>query len=258
MYSGRIKVLVSGADSGLGKFLSQEFNSDIVTRSVPIELNKKYDLIIHCASSSSINIEFDNFHKYVEDNILLTKKMLNVPHKKFIFLSTIDIYSDRESCKEIDKVKLNNDKDLYVVTKLMSESLVNNYGKSPVILRASAMLGKGMRENSLLRMSKSLTCNLSLTRESSFNYILYEDVYQIIKLCAINGLEGTYNMASKDNVSLGEIADFFGFNDINFGNFYYKTGDIDTEKIMKIYPKIGKRSIDVVSLFFKDIGVIKK
>ena len=132
----RNKILVTGANSGLGKFIASQIDCDTLTRSnshsflgqvqVP-----SYDVIIHCAFNSKKDVK--NYYDIVQDNIFLTKDLCQISHKKFVFLSSVDVYEEENN--------------LYKTSKLMSESIVKNLATKPLILRCSAILGKTMRKN---------------------------------------------------------------------------------------------------------------
>ena len=100
-----MKVLVTGTNSGLGSWLAKQFkNCDKFVRgnSVSDYIQKdmapdgsgysftRYDYIIHCAGSVQhsnwSNVKPDLF----EDNVFLTRDLISIPHKKFVFISSID------------------------------------------------------------------------------------------------------------------------------------------------------------------------
>ena len=101
------KVLITGASTGLGKFLHNSILGSIsLDRNIIDDhYNEHYDLIIHCASSS------DHFSKnIIYESESLLNNILNINHDIFVFISTIDIY--REPYSFYSKSKLNCEKIL--------------------------------------------------------------------------------------------------------------------------------------------------
>ena len=50
-----MKILISGASSGLGSYLKRLFNADSVSHKASLNGFKNYDVIIHCAGNSNFN-----------------------------------------------------------------------------------------------------------------------------------------------------------------------------------------------------------
>ena len=120
------KILVTGTNSGLGKYIASQINCTVLTREDNESvLDKSNDTIIHCAFNSRKNI--NDYYDIVRDNIFLTKDLCKVPHNKFVFISSIDVYREEDS--------------LYKISKLMAESIVNKMATNPLTLRCSAILG---------------------------------------------------------------------------------------------------------------------
>ena len=86
------RILVTGTNSGLGKFIAYSFESCLcLTRENKDEIIKEckenpVDVIIHSAFNSSRYVR--NYDDYFEDNIFLTEELLDLPHEKFIYIST--------------------------------------------------------------------------------------------------------------------------------------------------------------------------
>ena len=91
-----MRVLITGTNSGLGKWLSKQFQDcDTLTRDTRIsDLQDEYDLIIHCAAKVIHNDWDDVGMDLFEDNVFLTRDLARIPHKKFVYLSSIDEAKD--------------------------------------------------------------------------------------------------------------------------------------------------------------------
>ena len=69
-----MKTLVTGAKSGLGKYLSEQIKSDTLNRSDELpDIGEEYDLIIHCANNGNHHTWGDVEYDFYRDNIFLTR-----------------------------------------------------------------------------------------------------------------------------------------------------------------------------------------
>jgi len=220
-----MKVLISGTNSGLGKWLSKKFpNCDKLVRESSIKdfRSESYDLIIHCAGCVKhytwSNFELDMF----EDNVFLTRDLVSIPHKKFVYISSIDAAKDSP----------------YGSTKRLSEIIVKELCEKYLILRPSALLGKEMKKNTFQKILRGE--DIVLSKDSVMNYILYEDILQSIDDEHI----GLKVLRSNDDVTVEEVVNIFG-KKLNFGNIHYEVeyvkSDINTNKTSKDNLKIYKQ-----------------
>jgi nucleoside-diphosphate-sugar epimerase len=252
------RILISGAASGLGKFLHRTLGGDSWTRNLSAQEREAKrrdgtDIIIHCANNSTHDIDSENLYSYLTDNVLLTRELAAIPHCKFVFISTVDVYpKDSEGHLEGEKLKLESPVDLYAVTKLMSESIVQAECSSPLILRCAALLGSDARPNSLSRMLHNDFCQLTLSAESEFNYILHRDVGVLIGDAIANNISGVYNVASSGNVRLGQIAAQY-HRRVEFGRHHYFAGNVSNKKITAVHPAFYKTSAEVVDEFVSQV-----
>lgn len=253
------KVFTTGFLSGLGKYIYEALGGAGLDRETPpveFERIKKesVDVIIHCAFNSRKDISSDFLYEYLKDNIFLTKELVSISHKKFIFISSIDIYPKNQDIhSEKENISLESVDDIYGISKLMAEAIVKNNCKNYLILRCGAMLGRYSKENSLIRiMECDKGCDLTLSEKSEFNYVLHSNVLNFIKLAIRENIQGVYNFVSSQNITLSEIADEFG-KKVNFGNYVYRTGNIDNRKIISVFPDLQKTSREVINQFKKEL-----
>ena len=85
-----------------------------------------------------------------------------------MFISSIDVYQEEDN--------------LYKTSKLMAESIVNKMATNSLTLRCSAILGETMRKNNFRKIIEDVDPKLSLSGESSFNYILQEDILNFLNI----------------------------------------------------------------------------
>ncbi|RLF52126.1 MAG: hypothetical protein DRN24_03795 [Thermoplasmata archaeon] len=255
------KIFVSGVKSGLGKYLYEKLDGFGLTRDTSekeLELVKKrgkLDVIIHCAFNSKRGITSENLYDYISDNVFLTKKLVSLPHKKFIFISSIEVYPKNNILhKEDEIIDVDKISNLYGLTKLISEAIIKKHCNNYLILRATALLGGYSRKNSLLRILQDKECVLTLAPESSFNYVLHSDVLEFIKYALEKDIIGIYNLAASKNIQLKEVAEIYN-KEVKFGSYYYKTGDIDNSKISSIFPIFKKTSEDNIKRFIEEENI---
>lgn len=250
-----MKFLITGTSSGLGKYLHDNLGGIPLTRQTSNQEKEKIkkdgaDVVIHCAFNSDHNPK--DLDQYFQDNVLLTEELTKSAHKKFIFISSIDVYPKNSSKHKEDEIlDAKKTEDLYAKTKLLSENLVKRNCPNFLILRCSALLGKDSRENSLIKIIKGNNLTLRLSAKSSFNYILHKDVLEFIKLAIEKDLQGIYNLASSKDITLKEIVDLLK-KEVTFGNYIYIGGNIVNTKAASILPNFKKTSKEIIAEFISN------
>ena len=248
-----MKILVTGADSGLGKFLSNHLNAKSFTRKNNIkEITTKetYDYIIHSAFKRSSKLNYFALNNYLEDTIFLTNELSKIPCEKFIYISSIDVYpkGDKEVREDEDFV-IDDNIGIYAKTKLLCEEIVKRNCRNYLILRPSAMLGIDSKENSLIKILNNSSSKISVSSQSTFNYILHQDVLDFIQNSLKKDLKGIYNLASSENIKIGTITEKFNIKNIEFGNYLYKTPILNNNKAREISDLFSKSSLDNIKIF---------
>ena len=248
------RILTTGILSGLGKYIHENLGGIGLTRATSPEdmektKNSGVDVIIHCAFNSHRGINSDSLYYYLEDNVLLTKKLVSIPHKKFIFLSSVDVYPKGVGVYPEDEIiDMDSISGIYGITKLMSESIVKTCCVNYLILRGTALLGKYSRKNSLIKIIEEDRCILTLSGDSRFNYVLHLNILDFIKFSIDHDLKGIYNLASSENITLLEVANMLG-RKVKFGTYLYDVGNIGNSKISSIFPVFKKTSKEIVTQF---------
>lgn len=244
--------LITGTSSGLGKFLHNNLGGLSLNRQTSegdIGQIKREGaaFIIHCAFNSDRDPK--NIDQYFKDNVLLTEELTKIQHKKFILISSVDIYPKNfMNHSEDEVIDINKIDTLYGKTKLMSEELVIKNCSNFLILRCTALVGKDSRRNNLIKIFQDDKPTLTLSGKSVFNYILHSDLLDLIKLAIKRDLKGIYNVASSKNTSLSEAARLFKKR-VKFGDYIYNVGKIENAKVAIILPAFKKTSREVISIF---------
>lgn len=248
-------MLVTGASSGLGKHLCGYFNGVGFSRTSSLaemtqQANQKpFSAIIHAAFNPRQDISRSNLQAYLADTILLTKQLTQIPHDAFIFISTCDVYPKNNNAHlEDDDIKLKEVDSIYGVAKLMSEAIVQEEAKNALILRPTALLGEFARKNSLIKLLTEDNSILTLSEQSTFNYVLHSDIAEFIEKAVSLKLTGIYNMAASTHVSLGEVANHFNCS-VQFGNYVYQTGNINNHKALAILPGLARTSLQNIEIY---------
>lgn len=243
------KYLITGSSSGLGKYLYNKLGGISFNRDGTNV--KEAEVLIHCAFNQTREVNSKNLYQYLFDNVFLTKKLAKIPHKKFIYISSVDVYpKNNQKHFENEVIDISQVSGIYAITKLMSESLIQDLCPNFLILRCSALLGRDAKENSLIKIIKEENPALTLSPDSVFNYILHKDVLEFIKIALDRDLQGIYNLASSENITLFQITELLG-KKVSFGNYMYNAGNIDNEKASELLPSFKKTSKETINEFTK-------
>ena len=201
-----MKYLVSGKNSGLGKFLfdnldeCQGFGRN---DSLAFDTNSE-TTIIHCAFNKSNTV--DDYYKYLDDNIFLTKSMLeDLAYKKFVYISSIDVYSE--------------DKNIYATFKKFSESIVEKFPNT-LILRCPTLIGNTMKPNHIHKIKEQVE-SLSLSEKSTFCYMNMQNIKDFLSE-DLSNFSGVIDFVPIDKTELSEVKTFFK-SSTKLGNYTYTT-----------------------------------
>ena len=252
-----MRILTTGTLSGLGKHIHEKFGGLGWTRQLPVETReeikrKGVDVVIHCAFNSRQSVDSDGLYAYLADNVLLTEEIVSIPHKKFVFISSVDVYPRQGGARSEDAViDVNAVRGIYGITKLMSEATVRQRCPDYLILRCVSLLGEYSRKNSLIRIIEDEPCTLTLSGDSRLNYVLHSDVSDFIRFAMKHDVQGICNVASVENVALATVAGMLD-KQVDFGAYRYDVGKIDNSKVLSILPALRKTSKDVVTQFVRE------
>ena len=237
------KILVTGVNSGLGKYIHESLPGSVGlnrdNKDTVLQEKKDYDLIIHSAFNSKRVIEEKDYYQYVQDNIFLTRDLCNLEHKKMVYISSIDVYSSE--CSD------------YKLSKLMAESIVRRCAENHLIFRCSSMIGPTMRNNTFMKLYREDRPVVGLTAYSTFNYVLQSDILDAIVESCDKDVQGVYDFVSSTTMSLFEVAKFFNKTPkLQFGAHTYLTPEaIDANTLNNIFPNLKKTSKQVIEKYLE-------
>jgi nucleoside-diphosphate-sugar epimerase len=251
------KLLVTGAASGLGAAVHRALGGTALTRATrfdEIAAKAPYDAIIHCAFGARKLVTPATAHAYLDDNLLLTERLARLRHRKFVFISSIDIYPEpRQGASEDDDYDLSRLAGPYPFVKLFSDALVRARCPNHLVLRPASLLGPAMRPSTTLRVLTEANPRVFLHPRSRFNFVLHEDIAAFIARALAEDITGVYNLASTGLVGLGDMAKRLGLA-VTFGDHVYDAGEISNAKIAAIEPRFRRSSAETLNRFIDRLG----
>ena len=251
-----LKILTTGTRGGFGSFIAKKLNTSRFDRNSKLnDLDNNYDVIIHCANNSSTNILSNNFYEFSYDNFFLTTELLKLNFKHFIFISSIGIYPQSNQVYNEKSRFVVKTRSFYEFFKIMNESYIQKSSKKFTILRVAGLLHKSSRENSVKKIILNKNKTISLSSNSTFNYILYEDLLNFIKIVIKNKKFGIFNVAASKNIKLIDLKNYLKSDNIKFGNYEYITPKIDNTKARKEYNNLKLTSYQNIKKYLR---IIKK
>lgn len=239
--------LITGTNSGLGKYLVNAYKCYGLDRKTNINLikKKKWKLIIHCASNKNkINLKNINNSQLINDNILLSKTISKLSGKK-IYISSIEVYREIKNNKSLDeksKINIDNTNNFYAKCKLISEKFFLQ-DKHSLVLRLGSIIGPYMKENNATKILKKK--KITLSKDSMLSYVHYSEIKKFIDLAYLKNLTGIYNFLRNDYISLAKISGLLKIK-IKFGNHKFTIVKASNKKISKYINLKKYSSIDIL------------
>jgi dTDP-4-dehydrorhamnose reductase len=226
------RFLVTGVNSGLGKYLYENLPNSLGLNRDNFNLikNEEYDTIIHCAFNKE-NIITD-YEKYLDDNIFLTQRLKKLNYKNFVYISTVDVYQENPS--------------MYSHFKRFSETLLD---ENDLILRCPMMLGNTMKPNHATKLISNID-SLGLSKDSTFNYILMDDLIEFFSSKDYKQHNGVIDFVSNGLVKLEEVKKYFN-STTKLGEYTYQNNVEYPNPIFKLDEKYNKSSFDKLKQYFK-------
>lgn len=207
------KVLVSGTSSGLGHYLKSRFSADHFQKNLKNHQKTSfiYDLVIHAGFGRPSNA--DNPENFISSAVDVLQEIRNIQCKNFIFISSIECFKSTSTT--------------YRDAKLECERLLHKEGNS-LIIRLPSIYGPNMQKNQILKIATEKTPILSLSKDSTFSLLSYEQIYDFIRLNVNH--RGMKTLMSSI-VSLSEISKCFSAQP-RWGEFNYVTPVVDSATII--------------------------
>lgn len=184
--------------------------------------NDKFDIIINSAAIlKSDSKDYRSVIKLYHYNVTIQKNLLATISKKkrilFIFFSSISIYEDIKKKSQIKEFHNYNLDNMYALSKICGEKLLETATISPNIfgisLRLSGVHGEGRNNGVIYNMFNNASNNELIKinePKSVFRLTFLDDINKAIYLIINKKLKkkySFYNLASEDIYSLKKLAD---------------------------------------------------
>ena len=183
-------------------------------------LNKKCDVVIHCAAKSPEN---NKFHRNdYNENISITKKIikysLKYKPKKIIFLSSLSVHGKIISKKVNESTKILNP-DLYGKSKLFCEKMLKKLSDkvSIVSIRLPGVIGKYSVRNWLTLILMKIKNNQSVdiyNLDQKFNNLIHvKELSLFIHKLINHEFNGYHNLylGTKNPIKIQSIINIFKY-----------------------------------------------
>ena len=216
-------------------YVAREHNVDPSTRYTFIrgDITEKYhmrhiftetqpDVLIHFAAQSFVDLSFDLAYQFTKDNVLGTQVLLEVLKdygqiKKFIHISTDEVYGEVGPQTTSDERSPLNPSNPYAASKAAAELYVRAYGnayKIPyIITRGNNVFGPRQYPEKVVpvfisQILNGKSCTIHGTGETRRNFIYVDDVSKALEIILFQGQNGKmYNLGSQHEYSVLEIFD---------------------------------------------------
>ena len=229
--------VITGSSSGIGKYLKEKLNGSSYNR---LDNNQDHfkknneQIIMHAAFNMNNKIYYEDLDRYIQDTIKLTKKIITLPNKKFIFFSTIDVYPLTPIKNiEANRINLFDTNNLYALTKLICENLILKHCNNAIILRLSYMVGKYMRNNNVKKAILGGKQDITISGNSTFNIVTYKEIFTILERLLNTDQSGIFNIASNHEIKLKDICEYYQTK-ANFGTYKYNSPSVSINKIKNL------------------------
>ena len=245
-------ILVSGASSGLGKYLKNKFSATKYIRKKKnlTYLQKYWDLIIICGFyTGTLKSGYEESYSHV-------KKLISLKCKKIIFISSLGINFLKYQTK-FRHFKNKKQLKMYALSKYKCEKLCLKKNKT-LVLRLSNIVGpkKYMRKSDLKNFIYHKNPKIKYLQTSKFSLTDFEEIAEFIKIAEKKKYLGVHNLFRKNMVSLKEASEKLKKR-ASFGNLYFEsfgkfTFPTTKTKPTKLYNFKKKRSFEVFKKYLSN------
>ncbi len=230
------QILVTGSRGGLGQFLCLRLNGIGLTRENAAAIlgrhsRTDFDIIVHCAND--------------DKNMELLQKILKLRHRYFVFLSSSDVYPD-DGLLHSENESLNEHfaRSTYAKEKINAEAAVLKCAVNPLVIRSSGLLGAAQYSANLKALLTDDSPVLTLTAESTWNFVTYDEVLRCILGLITTKTTGPINMARAEAVSVQTIAAHLEKTAV-YGNYLYRVAALKNEKALQMVPELSTSSFEI-------------
>lgn len=259
-----MKIAVLGGNGLLGfdlvRFLtskkssSSSFDVTSITRDTYEEnKDKEFDLFINANGNSKRFWALQNvLQDFESSTVSVYKTMFDFQFKKYVYISSIDVYPDPSSpqkTQEDQSIKI-TDQNAYGFHKYLSEQIVKKYTSDWLILRSSMILGSNMKKGPFYDILNGNS--ILVTLNSKLQLITTNAIAEIIKaLVDKSVLCETINVGGAGAFVFGKIGKYFDKEIEVSPEAQKQVYEMDVEKIKRLYPDL-KTSEEYLQEFLND------
>jgi len=171
---------------------------------------KNCEIFINCSTNSKKYLsKTKNFYEFNNSIKNVKKTIVNFNFKKYILISTCEVYSDKNANSEKSNINFRNLSN-YGFYKYLCELLIIKETQKWLILRCNGIIGENMKKGPVYDIihNKKVWANPN----SQYQLIHAEDVAKIIiKLIKKKYYNKVYNICSNDSEKIKNISDILGF-----------------------------------------------
>jgi nucleoside-diphosphate-sugar epimerase len=210
-----MRFTILGANGFIGSNLTNYLktkNCEIFTPNISEIQSENLGHVIYCIGITSDFRErpYDTVNSHVS---LLNDFLKNRDFESFLYLSSTRVYMNSSSTNEANSLIVNPNKftEIYNISKIMGESICLSSKKPNIrIARLSNVIGKNFESDdfifSLIHDAiKNKEILLHSQLKSEKDYILVNDVVEILYKISMRGKSKIYNIASGKNLSVEKI-----------------------------------------------------
>ena len=219
-----MKVGVLGGEGFIGseivRILKKKHEVTVLTRiNYDYLLGKSFDVFINAGGSSRKYLaEVDALADFNKNVLEVYKSVLDFGFEKYIYISTTDVYGSTT----------------YGFHKRLAENILRERCKNLVILRCSAVIGKGMKKGFDYDLLKGIP--LYVSNDSKFQLITNTAIAKFIDEAVENSnIWGGYNLAGITQITVREVVEILGVSPRYNENAKKQEHNVDTELTETIF-----------------------
>jgi len=239
--------------SDLVKYLTSNFELTQIDRDNYNDYKgKEFDIVINAnGNSNKIWSNENRLGDFEASTVSVYKTLLDFPCKKYIYISSVDVYENHSSEKTTSETESINPSNLapYGFHKFLSECIIKNLAGDYIILRCPMMLGTNLKKGPIYDILKN--SRLFVSGSSAFQMITTKELAEIIlSLLKKDVSKEIFNVGGKGKIELNDIGKYIK-KEIDFQkNSETQIYETDISKLSKIFPL--KNSEEYLKDFLKE------
>lgn len=213
-------IFVIGGNGFVGSAICRELNRknleyEVLTRqNIDSFRGKECDIVINANGNSKKFIANEDPIREFNESVLSVRESLeNIKYKKYIYLSSCDVYEDCSSptlTKEETCIDIKN-QSTYGFHKYLAEQCVQHVAENWIIFRMGGFVGEGLKKNAIYDILNGGPLWLSPDSELQFIHT-DEAAHIIVELASSEITREIYNLCGNGVVKLRDVMDQLNVN----------------------------------------------